>query len=326
MDERAEDILCGLSANPALPDQLRALLPDRPAVSPHDAARLDRPPVEPDVARAADPATPPDEVIALLDQSPLARWALADRPDLPHRAQERLAVDHLPGVRATLAANAAVVSEPLLRELANDEYDDVRRSVAHNPSVPLDVLTEIAESTRIGPGLMPRVMSATDEELRLLAASPSARVRMLVAARTALPAEVFTQLVTDDDIRVVKALASHPALSPDQLRTLAARHGPSLFRMLATNPHCDPELLHHMAHNATARRIYRSVAEHPNTHPETLLLCLEDDNARRWAAQHPNLPTNILLNLLDDPRLARHAAANPSLPVLIMERLIATHA
>ncbi|WP_447007376.1 hypothetical protein ACRAKI_13290 [Saccharothrix isguenensis] len=242
--------------------------------------------------------------------------------DLPLDVQERLAVDRIPGVRADLAANPCVVAESILRELANDECANVRLGVAHNPSVPLDVLTRLAESTRIGPSRVPRVMTATDEELRLLAASPSARVRMLVAQRTALPADVFELLVADDDIRVAKGIAPHPALSADRVRALAARHGPGLFRVLATNPHCTPDLLHHMAGNATARRTYRAVAEHPNTRAETLLLCLGDDTARRWAAEHPNLPTDVLVALVDDPDLAGHAAANPSLPVELMERLI----
>ncbi|MER7859985.1 hypothetical protein ABTX61_12835 [Amycolatopsis japonica] len=182
------------------------------------------------------------------------------------------------------------MSEPILRGLANDEDADVRRSVAHNPAVPLDVLAHLADSIRIGPSLLPRVTAATD-----------------------------------DDIRVAKGIAPHPALSADRLWALAERHGPSLFRRLATNPHCDPDLLHHMARNATARRTYRAVAEHPNTRGETLLLCLGDDVARRWAAAHPNLPADVLIGLVEDPNLAGCAAANPSLPVEVMERLIAAH-
>ncbi|WP_125797350.1 hypothetical protein [Amycolatopsis sp. WAC 01376] len=197
------------------------------------------------------------------------------------------------------------MAEPILRELANDESADVRRGVVHTPSVPLDVLTHLVESTRIGPVRLPRVIAATDEELRLLATSPSPRARMLVAQRTALLADVFELLVADDNIHVVKGIAPPPALS--------------------ANPHCDPELLHHMACNATARRTYRAVAEHSNTRAETLLLCLGDDTARRWAAEHPNLPTDILIKLANDPDLARHAAANPVLPTEVMESLTAAY-
>ncbi|MFJ8916341.1 hypothetical protein [Amycolatopsis sp. NPDC102389] len=313
--------MTGLTANPALPDRLRARLPARPAVPPRDTTWH----VDSDVEKAADPTTSLDEVTALLTHDDMAiRCTIADRPDLPFEAQQRLAADRLLGVRAGLAANP-VVAEPILRALANDESADVRRGVAHNPSVPLEVLMHLVESTRIGPVLLPRVMAATDEELRLLAASPSPRARMLVAQRTALPADVFELLVADDDIHVAKGIASHPALPANRIRALAARHGPSLFRRLATNPHCDSELLHHMACNATARRVYRAVAEHPNTRAETLLLCLRDDTARRWAAEHPNLPADILIELVNDPDLARHAAANPALPVAVMESLIATY-
>ncbi|RSM75756.1 hypothetical protein DL991_27160 [Amycolatopsis sp. WAC 01375] len=321
MDERTRDIVLGLTANPALPDHLRARLPARPTAPPRDTIWH----VDTDIEQAADPATSLDDVTALLDHDNMAiRWTLAERPDLPLDAQQRLAADHIPGVRAGLAANP-VVAEPIVRELANDVSADVRRGVAHNPSVPLDVLMLVVESTRIGPVLLPRVMAATDEELRLLVASPSPRARMLVAQRTALPSDVFELLVADDDIHVVKGIAPHPALSANRLRALAARHGPSLFRRLATNPNCDPELLHHMACHATARRVYRAVAEHPNTRAETLLLCLGDDTARQWAAEHPNLPTRALIDLVNDPDLARHAAANPALPIEVMESLIATY-
>ncbi|MFD5248041.1 hypothetical protein ACFWIW_26115 [Amycolatopsis sp. NPDC058340] len=319
MDERIRDIVLGLTANPALPDHLRARLPGRPAVPPRDTTWH----VDNDLERAADPTTSPDDVTALLGNDNMAiRWTLAARSDLSLEARQRLAADPIPGVRAGLAANPVVV-EPILRELANDASADVRRGVAHNPAVPLDVLVLVVESTKIGPVGLPRVTAATDEELRLLAASPSPRVRMLVAQRTALPSDVFELLVADDNIQVVKGIAPHPALSANRLRALAARHGPSLFRRLATNPNCDPELLHHMACHATARRVYRAVAEHPNTRAETLLLCLGDDTARRWAAEHPNLPTDILIELVDDPELARHAAANPALPIEVMESLIA---
>ncbi|MEU7524244.1 hypothetical protein AB0A74_00760 [Saccharothrix sp. NPDC042600] len=310
-----------MEQNPALPDRLRTRLPARSTVPGGDDTAWD---VDPDVERAADPTTPPDEVRALLEHDDWAvRSTVAGRPDLPRDAQERLAADRVPGVRAGLAGNA-VVAEPVLRGLADDVSETVRREVDHNPSVPLDVLIRLAESIRLGPMLLPRVTAATDDELRRLAASPSPRVRMLVAARTALPADVFDRLVADDDIRVVKGIAPHPALGADRLRVLAAHHGPSLFRRLATNPHCDPDLLDHMARHATARRTYRAVAEHPNTRADTLLLCLEDPTARRWAARHPNLPPDILINLLEDPDLAGDAAANPSLPVEAMERLITT--
>ncbi len=313
--------MLGLTANPALPDHLRTRLPAQPAVPPRDTTWH----VDSDIEQAADPATSPNDVTALLDHDNMAiRWTLAERPDLPRDVQQRLAADHIPGVRAGLAGNPVVV-KPILRQLANDESADVRGGVAHNPSVPLDVLMLVVESTRIGPVRLPRVMAATDEELRLLAGAPSPRVRMLVAQRTALPSDVFELLVADDNIQVVKGIAPHPALSANRLRALAARHGPSLFRRLATNPNCDPELLHNMACHATARRVYRAVAAHPNTRAETLLLCLGDDTARRWAAEHPNLPTDILIDLVNDPNLARHAAANPALPIEAMESLIAAY-
>lgn len=208
-----------------------------------------------------------------------------DRP----ATQEQLAADPSPWVRADLAIEAAT-AEPVLRFLADDEHTHVRQCLARNPAIPLDLLIRLVQTTKVGPVLLPRVAIATDDEVRALAASPSARVRALAAQRTALPADVFQRLVADPDVRVARAIAPHLALAPDQLRHLAATHGPGIFRRLATNPNCDPDLLDLMARTATARRTYVEIARHPNTRGDTLVRCLADDLAHRWAVQHPNFP------------------------------------
>jgi hypothetical protein len=277
-----------------------------------------------DHALVNNPSTPPEVLAGLVDhRSDLLRWHLASRTDLPHRAYEQLAKDHIPGVRYSVAANSSV-RESLLRELAAGDPDqEMRRQLAHNPVVPLDLLMSLAATTRIGPTLVARIDTATDAELRTLAAATTKQVRMLVAQRPDLPVDLVHLLADDDETMVVKSIVPNPAITGERLRELVARHGPRLYPRAARNPNCPPDLLHDMAQDGElGRRAYVTIAGHPNANADTLLLCLRDPMARRHAATHPNLPPETVVELLDDPEAAEAAAANPALPVRVMAELL----
>jgi hypothetical protein len=277
-----------------------------------------------DHALVNNQSTPPEVLVSLVDHpSDLLRWQLASRPDLPHRVYEQLAKDHVPGVRYEVAANAAT-AESLLRELAAADPDrETRRQLAHNPVIPLDLLVSLAANTRIGPTLVARVDTATDAELRMLAASTTKQVRMLVAERPDLPIDLVHLLAADAETNVVKSIAPNLAITGERLRELVVKHGPRLYPRAARNPNCPPDLLHDMARDGElGRRAHVTIANHPNANADTLLLCLRDPIARRHAATHPNLPPDKIVELLDDPEVAEAAAANPSLPVRVMVELV----
>lgn len=260
---------------------------------------------------ACNLSTPAATAASLLAH-PFARAELARRTDLPAEVYSQLAADH--GVGHWLATNPAVPSS-LLRLLAA-KHD----TVLQNPSIPLDLLVELAASTRIGPTLLPRIASASFDELRALASSTTMQLRMLVAERQDLPADLFEQLLADPDPGVAKAIVTHPTLTVAQLGELVERHGPRLYPRAARNPVCTSALLHHMASNAASvQKAYREIAQHPNASSETLLLCLADREARRFAAAHPNLPPEKIVELLSSEETA---AANPSLPIGVMEELL----
>jgi Leucine rich repeat variant len=167
--------------------------------------------------------------------------------------------------------------------------------------------------------------TATATQLYGLATSRTAQVRALASSHRDLPNDLRERLTWDPDPGVAKNLADHPTLDADDLRLLAARHGPRLYSAIARNPHCPPELLHTMARNShTVPKALREIARHPATEPRTLLVCLSDPEARRTAARHPALPTDALTALLDDPDQHTRAAAaeNPSLPVETMQAMI----
>jgi len=209
--------------------------------------------------------------------------------------------------------------------LAGDSGYDVRRRLVHNPAIPLDLLARLAPTTRIGATLLPRIAAATQDEIAELAASSVPAMRMLLAERHDLPRPVIDRLAADPDAKVLKSVATNPALTGDQLRALVAGHGPRVAARVAANPSCPSDLLLALArYEPLVRKVFRSMAKHPNAPAEALLACLDDQKARRIAASHPALPTPAIVELLADPDIlvAANAAANPSLPEAAMLSLL----
>ncbi|MDX3536165.1 hypothetical protein PV721_17650 [Streptomyces sp. MB09-01] len=331
------DIRWKLASCPGLPpDVVTALAadPDVEVVSelalwttePPEAARLARHP-HPEVRRAAaaNPAAPAPAVSALAEDPELSlTWVFAERTDLPQAVHARVAADPRPGVRATLARNPGIGPE-LIRVLAADPEEDVRRSLAQHPRVPLAVLVGLAATLRTWPALLPRIAAAPPSELEELAASPHAAVRMLVAQRRDLPAHLRDALAEDRDAAVVRAVAPHPGLSEDRLRSMVSLHGVQVLAAVAANPDASGTLLEHLTrHRPPVRKVFKEVARHPNATGPALLACLADRTARPLAAAHPALPAATVTALLtdEDPRVAEEAAANPALPRTVMAGLV----
>lgn len=280
-----------------------------------------------DTYRAAlhNPATPTDAVIPFAGHpSALLRWALASRPDLTPEVSRQLAEDPVPGIRADLAENASA-DETVIRTLAGDRDHDVRRGLAHNPHVPLDVLIDLSRTTRVGPTLLPRIASASLAEVEELAGSPVPAARMLLALRRDLPPGIRDALAADPDAKVVKAIAPHPGLHDVQLRAMIERHGAQVAARVATNPDATPALLARLARAETpVKKALRAIARHPRAPAAALLACLSDEKAREAAAGHPALPPHVVIDLLTglDRQVAEAAAANPSLPPAVMGDLV----
>ncbi|MFF8092959.1 hypothetical protein [Streptomyces sp. NPDC016675] len=271
------------------------------------------------------PATPTEAVLSFAGHpSLLLRWALAARPDLPPEVCARLASDPNSGVRADLAENPSI-DDALVRILATDRDHEVRRRLAHNPLVPLDVLTDLARATKIGATLLPRIASASPDEVEKLAASPNPAARMLVAQRRDLSPVVRDALATDSDAKVVKSIAPHPGLSEGRLRAMLERHGVRVAAQVAANPDAPPALLETLARQVPpVPKVFRVIAGHRNASAPALLACLADARARPVAAGHPALPPSVTEGLLTDAdwRVVEAAAANPSLPLDVMSDLI----
>ncbi|MFD7982513.1 hypothetical protein ACFV4M_03925 [Kitasatospora indigofera] len=272
-----------------------------------------------------NPATPAPAVARFVDHpSALLRELVAAREGLPQQAYARLAGDPTPGVRAELARNPSI-DEHLVRRLAEDRGHDVQRSLAHHPDLPLDVLAQLARSTKLGSPLLPRIAAATPAEVAGLATAADPTLRMLVALRRDLPDAIRDTLARDCDSKVLKAIAPHPGLSEAQLLAMIDRHGPRVATKAATNPDATAIVLEQLTRQpASARKAFREIARHPNTPLPALLACLADSQARPIAAARPELSPAVLVSLLadEDWQVATAAAANPSLPSDAMSALL----
>lgn len=273
----------------------------------------------------SNPATPIEAAIPFADHpSENLRLALAEHPDLPPEVSRRLATDPDARIRACIAEKPAG-DHALMRVLAEDECQDVRRRLAHNPNVPLDVLVRFIATKKIGPTLLPRVEAASPAEVERLACSTDSTVRMLVALRRDLPAEIRDALATDPDAKVLKSIAPHPGLSEARLRAMVDRHGVQVLAAVAANPDASGALLEHLAHDCPpVHQAFREIAAHPHATPRALLACLTDGQARPIAAGHPALPPQVIVELLadDDGHVAKAAAGNASLPGAVMRNLV----
>lgn len=270
-----------------------------------------------DYALVLNPRTPAEVLDRFVThRSTHVRWQLSSRTDLPQSKYRALAQDPIPGIRGNIAGNPAIDAD-LIRTMGDDPAYDVGRRLAHNPTLPLEILVVLVASTKIGPTLLPRIASATSAEIYELAASTVPAVRMVLAERRDLPAEIIDQLANDNDAKVLKSIAANPALSQAQLRTMLTAHGSRVAARVADNPSCPPDLLIRIARQKPpVQKAFRRIAEHPNAPAEALLACLADHQARVIAASHPALPVETILRLLadTDTNVAAAAAANPSLP------------
>ncbi len=221
------------------------------------------------------------------------------------------------GIRGDLAENPAVDATHL-RALATDVSPDVRRSLAHNPRVPLDLLASLAGTATIGATLLPRIAAATPAEVESLAKSPDPAVRMLLAARRDLPPGTRDALAADTDAKVLKSIAP----SPRPLRGQAARHDrPSRSTGAGQGGGDEPgrvarSLLERVPRHKTHRSRRRSgkMIYGTATRQQALLACLAAAGPDRMppAAQPSSCPYRSSSNCSATPRAAWRRRPRPT--------------
>ncbi|MFB6776197.1 hypothetical protein ACFCX0_01925 [Streptomyces sp. NPDC056352] len=201
-----------------------------------------------------------------------------------------------------------------MHTLKADTGPAVRRELAHNPRLSLDLLGRLASCVKVGATVLRRIATASLSEVARLAASSDPAVRTLAAARRDLLPEIRDALAADRDAKALKNMAPHPGLIGAQLRIMVERHGDRVAVSVAANPGTSPGLLEDLTRwLSLGRKLPRVVARHPAAPAGALDACADDQRVRPPAARHPNVPTRTIVRLLaDDWQVVEAAAANPS--------------
>lgn len=162
------------------------------------------------------------------------RSALAGNPNLPADIQQCLANDRSVEVRTSLAKNPTVAT-PLLEELSRDSILSVRTGLAFNDRVPsrlIDPEVVMPELTQISVQARQQLAkneNASNELLLRLAADEDVTVRVEIATRQNLTAEIVQKLAetslaqlvaesspSEGETVLALGLAAHPAM-PEQM-------------------------------------------------------------------------------------------------------------
>ncbi|WP_176401683.1 LRV domain-containing protein [Actinomadura sp. BRA 177] len=279
---------------------------------------------DPEVRQAAEEKHRPPRVIeSEFGLSP----DVLERATLARPAAERLARDGNARVRATAAANPSIPDD-LVAELAVDADPEVRLAVSRRPELTEEQRAAIDYTDDAGRRFHPLTW-VTDEcedgaVMRRCAASAHPALRRSAAFCPHLPADLVQALAGDEDFLVRLFLAENHPDPPGELllRTILEFEGYTETKMLR-HPNFPRAGLRSFADSSVARE-RALVAMDPDATSETVGKLSHDPDleVRRTAAADARLPTPRLLELLADDETAQAAATNPSLPIEAMEKIL----
>lgn len=251
------------------------------------------------------------------DRDYLVRQAAADSPLLPEETAEKLAGDK-EVVRIALAENPHT-SKALLRKLADDEYEYVRRRAIQNPNIDNELLLERA---------------ASDIEWE----------RSSAVNNPTLPNGVLESLSKDESEKVREAAASSPRISEDALRSLSEDQSEKVRARAAKSKRLSVETLLKLAKDESIRvtgsliarddlpeQVLREIVRNKPIYAITLYLrygttfggdlCeaidkLEDTRILIKLAECEELPEAIMMRLLefDNYNIRAGLVRNPNMP------------
>ena len=178
-------------------------------------------------------------------------------------------------------------SPEILKELAEDEDDDVRWEVAKHPRTPAEALRKLAEDG-------------------------SMWVRSAVSRNPSTPVEVLMKLADDGDWEMRQEVARNPRTPVDILRKLAEDEDWEVRREVARNPRTPAEVFMKLAEDGD-RYVKEAVTNNPNTPVEALRKLAGDGDkyVREGVAKNPRTPVEVLRKLAEDENwVVSHSAHN----------------
>lgn len=264
--------------------------------------------------RAADPATPADELA-------------------------KLAADANLHVRRAAAANVSTPADALTLLRRAGATDDMTSFASPDASMSEAELATVAQLGEWGSRLAARHRAASAELLHELSKHPVAAIRADAARHANVPADALRPLTTDGADEVRDAAWANPATPRGWVMTLEA---------VSRGEPVEADVLRELVDAGTWGRV--AAARHPQTPVEqlrrfvkdrdwavrgalafnasspadvlSLLGALEDVESRMALARHPNAPGELLLRILDDDTRVRIAMAkHPDPPQEVLLRL-----
>jgi hypothetical protein len=228
----------------------------------------------------------------------------------------------------SLAHNPSLPSD-LVARLATDPDPDIRLAVSARPELTED--ERAAVKYEVGPDdRLPTLgwvwdARADEDVLRRCATSAHTWLRRSAAVCPALPPDLVRLLADDEDFAVRLMLAEfHPEPPPELLLDLYLHGSHRAVSMLIVNPRFPGAgLAARFADSEHARRRELAMRD-PEATPELVerLSRDADPSVRGTAARDPRLSPTRVLELLAEPETAYHAAANPALPASDMHAVL----
>ncbi|BAY26877.1 leucine rich repeat variant [Calothrix sp. NIES-2100] len=287
-----------------------------------------------------------------------AHQLMARRVDSPYALAQVLEKGDQKARITAVQSNKTPIS--VLKKLAKDPDENVRKAVMGNSNLPLNMLIEFTQdvsdkvrlnlayilrnrsTNRYRPQEVPVVLLerlARDENkdvrlavaenlqcsqtlLEQLAQDASAEVRIKVAKNPNTPASVLEQLAQDANADVRFAVARNPNTPPDILEIFDTSPPPDAPRHALAG-------LNQVIADRYRELFYDAFAENPHT-PASLLARIarqkprEIDKYVAKVAKHRNTPASALEHLAKtgDAITRSNVAENPNTPVSVLEQLI----
>ena len=133
-------------------------------------------------------------------------------------------------------------------ECAKEEYQEILRSIAKNPSTPAYALRELAGDANLT-SFVAKNPNAPADFLQSLSSSPSVGDRWSVAENPNTPTNILCALANDTSERVRMGVAKNPCAPEDLLRMLASDSSSDVLSSIAANPGTPIDVLEMLATN-----------------------------------------------------------------------------
>ncbi|MFI6540668.1 hypothetical protein ACIBHY_49990 [Nonomuraea sp. NPDC050547] len=293
---------------------------------------------------AACPGLPHD-VLQTLSADPdvrvaaeLALWAPADI------AGELAAHPHA-DVRRSVAANEATPAMVLASLLTGDGLSPARSCTVcdrepvpfvHDPhcersncSLPPGASCDGSHESTVGDIQQMALQNpaAPVEAAVGFAGHPSTLMRVALAARTDLPAQVYEQLVEDPIPWVRATLADNPSISENLVRTLATDRGHDVQRRLAHHPDLPLDVLSGIAASAGIGSVLLPRIASASGSEVAALAASANPAVRMLLAQRRDLPPEIRDALADDldAKVVSSIAPHPGLSEAQLRAMLTRH-